>query len=117
MDHRLRRVIWGAPYRRRRITDQHSMAGTAPTDYRFSKTLNAGPVQCSGRLGHIPALAHRSCEDLFDHFGFRGRIGVHVRPILSSQLPLHGLIKQAVFRASPKVVAESDVALELDAAQ
>ena len=29
------------------ITDQRSMAGTAPTDSHFTRTLDAGPVQCS----------------------------------------------------------------------
>jgi hypothetical protein len=67
------------------------------------------------RSGHIPGLAQRAREDLFDHFGFRPRIGVHVRPIPFSQLPLHGLIQQAVLPASPEVVAESDVPFELDA--
>ena len=28
-------------------TDQRSMAGTAPTDSQFTRTLNAGPVHCS----------------------------------------------------------------------
>ena len=35
----------------RGITDQRSMAGTAPTDSHFTRTLNAGPVQCSVWLG------------------------------------------------------------------
>jgi hypothetical protein len=29
------------------ITDRRSMAGTAPTDFQFTKTLDAGPVHCS----------------------------------------------------------------------
>ena len=29
------------------ITDQRSMAGTAPTDFQFTRTLDAGPVHCS----------------------------------------------------------------------
>src|SRR4051794_26631929 len=28
------------------ITDRRSMAGTAPTDSQFTKTLDAGPVHC-----------------------------------------------------------------------
>jgi hypothetical protein len=30
-----------------RLTDQRSMAGTAPTDFQFTRALNAGPVHCS----------------------------------------------------------------------
>jgi hypothetical protein len=29
------------------VTDQRSMAGTAPTDFHFTRTLDAGPVHCS----------------------------------------------------------------------
>ena len=28
------------------------MAGTAPTDFHFTRTLDAGPVHCSVWLGH-----------------------------------------------------------------
>ena len=37
----------GHPTVFRRITDQRSMAGTAPTDAHFTRTRNAGPVHCS----------------------------------------------------------------------
>ena len=30
----------------RGTTDQRSMAGTAPTDFQFTKMRNAGPVHC-----------------------------------------------------------------------
>jgi hypothetical protein len=38
-------------------TDQRSMAGTAPTDFQFTKTRDAGPVHCSDWLSRPPAAA------------------------------------------------------------
>jgi len=43
--------------RRWDITDQRSMAGTAPTGFQFTRTLDAGPVHCSVRSCGFPVAA------------------------------------------------------------
>jgi hypothetical protein len=43
------------------------MAGTAPTDFQFTTTLDAGPVHCSVGLSGVSALAPHY-EGQRDHY-------------------------------------------------